>query len=346
MRTEDRHRTDHDQHGWDDPAANGIPSDNDSLTGVLRDLTAIGFGASYRPAREPVEGRAAVVCGACGRSTAAEDLHLDVERRLEGASEPDEMVLVVAATCPACGSGGVIVLGYGPEASPEDSDIVLALLHPPTASAPAAGPGGDEDDDGDGGSVADPGGDSDPDANEGFEPPSDRAGEASGPVGLGRIGAALDASAGLDRIADPIRRTIDANLPDSARSALQGRWLGHPLHPVLTDVVIGFWTSAWILDLVGGEATEDVADAFVAAGVAAAVPTVWAGWADWIELPRDKRRTGLVHAASNATATALYGASLVARRRGRRGLGVGLGHAAATAATVGGFLGGHLVFGD
>jgi hypothetical protein len=148
-----------------DLAARGVPSDNDSLTGVLRDLASDGFGASYRPARERVEGRAAVVCGACGRSTPAADLEVVAERRMEGASEPDEMLLAVAAPCPACGAGGVIVLGYGPNASVEDSDIVVALHE---AESVATG-----DDDEEGGSTADPGGDSDPDANEGFEPPSD-----------------------------------------------------------------------------------------------------------------------------------------------------------------------------
>ncbi len=153
-----------------DLADHGMPSDNDSLTGVLRDLAASGFAGSYRPAGEPVEGQPAVVCGACGRAAPAGDLAVVEQRRLEGASDPDDLVLAVAATCPACGAGGVIVLGYGPEASPEDADIVAAL-HAPTASLGVAG--GDDDEDDGAAPTADPGGDSDPDANEGFEPKSD-----------------------------------------------------------------------------------------------------------------------------------------------------------------------------
>ena len=144
----------------------GVPSDNDSLTAVLYDLAGAGFAASYRPAREPVEGQPSVVCGACGRSSPARDLTVLQERRLEGASDPDDLVLAVAATCPACGTGGVMVLGYGPEASPEDSDIV-ASLHDAVRAQEAGGDDPDEE------PVADPGGDSDPDANEGFEPPAD-----------------------------------------------------------------------------------------------------------------------------------------------------------------------------
>src|ERR671936_876851 len=32
------------------------------------------------------------------------------------------------------------------------------------------------------------------------------------------------------------------------RDFLHGTWLGHPLHPVLTDVPIGAWTTAVLLD--------------------------------------------------------------------------------------------------
>lgn len=175
MRTDERHAL-QDVTSSGVRTADGAPDDHDSLTEVLRNLKAIGFAASYRPANEPVEDRAAVVCGACSRASAAADLHVDVERRLEGASEPDEMVLVVAATCPACGTGGVIVLGYGPEASAGDADLVAALA-PPVA---ATGGGDDEP-------VADPGGDSDPDANEGFEAPD----HDDDPKGSGRVGGFL-----------------------------------------------------------------------------------------------------------------------------------------------------------
>src|SRR5439155_22637987 len=35
------------------------------------------------------------------------------------------------------------------------------------------------------------------------------------------------------------------------KDILSGTWLGHPLHPVLTDVPIGAWSSAFVLDLLG-----------------------------------------------------------------------------------------------
>ena len=63
-------------------------------------------------------------------------------------------------------------------------------------------------------------------------------------------------------------------------------WLGHPLHPLLTDLPIGFWTSAFVLDLVGGPGSRDASRQLVAWGVVSAVPTAAAGLADWPGLDR------------------------------------------------------------
>ncbi len=94
-----------------------------TVTGVLTDLAADGFDVSFIPGAEPGHLR----CRACGSETAAERFEVRRERRLEGASDPDDMVLVVGARCPVCRRLGVVVLGYGAEASPEDADLVLAL---------------------------------------------------------------------------------------------------------------------------------------------------------------------------------------------------------------------------
>ena len=134
-------------------------------------------------------------------------------------------------------------------------------------------------------------------------------------------------------------------LPPDVKSFLEGKWLGHPLHPMLTDLPIGFWTTSWLLDLVGGKRSARTSTAMVGLGVVTAVPTIAAGAVDWTYLPEEKKQTGLVHMLCNLTATFLYTWSFFARLRGRRGKGVALGMLAATAATVGGYLGGHLVFG-
>lgn len=297
-----------------DLAESGSPSDNESLTDVLRSLGDAGFSSSFLP-----RAGGTLQCGSCGTAGRAGDLEVAAERRLEGASDPDDLILVVAASCGSCGAGGVAVLGYGPGASEVDADIVVALDESTATVVDTDQPG------------------------------DDHAGEseaADRPRGLERIVSAIDAVEGLDRLADPLQRSIDQLLPQRARDVLQGRWLGHPLHPVLTDLPIGCWTSAWLLDLFGGERAEPSADALIALGVATAVPTIWTGWSEWIKLPRPRRRSGLVHAASNGAATALYAGSLIARSRGDRRLGRRLGHGAAAAATFGGLLGGHLAFGS
>lgn len=159
------------------------------------------------------------------------------------------------------------------------------------------------------------------------------------------LGERLEANAWLDAIGDPLGRVAGTVLPrGTVKDALHGVWLGHPLHPLMTDLPIGFWTSAWVLDLVGGKSSAKAAEKLVGLGVASALPTAAAGLADWSELNRPERRSGAVHAVANLAATALYAASYLARRRGRRGRGVALGMAGAAAATVGGFLGGHLAF--
>jgi len=159
------------------------------------------------------------------------------------------------------------------------------------------------------------------------------------------LGERLEAVDAIDRVAGPVHQRVSAVLPSGpVKDALHGVWLGHPLHPVLTDLPIGFWTSAVVLDLVGGRGARPAADALVGIGVAAALPTAATGLADWSDLDEPVRRAGIVHAAANVGATALYGLSFLARRRGQRARGVALGLAGAAAATAGAFLGGHLVY--
>ena len=138
-----------------------------------------------------------------------------------------------------------------------------------------------------------------------------------------------------------VARTIDKS-PKLA-SLLRGEWLGHPLHPVLTDLPIGFWTSAWVLDLLPGN--RAAARSLIGLGVLSAVPTAMAGAADWVQMDRDKDNIAVPHAISNSTATALYALSWWQRRRGHHWRGVIVAQLAATAATVGGYLGGELAFG-
>lgn len=129
---------------------------------------------------------------------------------------------------------------------------------------------------------------------------------------------------------------------------LHGVWLGHPLHPLLTDIPIGAWTVAAAFDVLDMAAGDDRlaagADASVALGLAGAVGAALTGITDWHKTDGEARRTGMVHAMLNSGATSLYGLSLAARQGGNRPLGRGLAFAGYALMTAGAYLGGHLVF--
>ena len=112
--------------------------------------------------------------------------------------------------------------------------------------------------------------------------------------------------------------------PPEVNEALSGTWLGHPVHPLLIMLPMGTWTSAVLLDWLGGDDAETAADVLLGAGLAAAVPTVATGYADWADTEPASdtvRRLGIVHAACNGTAAVLFAASLAARAAGARGRG-------------------------
>jgi nitrite reductase/ring-hydroxylating ferredoxin subunit/uncharacterized membrane protein len=127
-----------------------------------------------------------------------------------------------------------------------------------------------------------------------------------------------------------------------------GRWLGHPLHPALSDLPIGFWAGSALLDLTGGDPAPegglDPAGLFTAAGIVAAVATAATGVVDWTVSDDQDRRVGLFHGVLNTAALGLQGLSLTARLAGHRGTARGLGAAGLAVTGAAAYLGGHLVF--
>jgi hypothetical protein len=154
----------------------------------------------------------------------------------------------------------------------------------------------------------------------------------------------LEQAAVLDRSVQAVDPTIQAVFGTGTRSSvLRGRWLGHSVHPMLTDVVLGTWTSATLLDLVGGRDSSASAQRLIGVGLLAAAPTFWTGWAEWSTAGGSEKRVGLVHAITNGVALSAYTASWIARRRGRHGAGAGLALTGAAVSSVGAYLGGHLI---
>ncbi|MFW6184193.1 MAG: Rieske 2Fe-2S domain-containing protein [Chloroflexota bacterium] len=129
---------------------------------------------------------------------------------------------------------------------------------------------------------------------------------------------------------------------------LHGIWLGHPLHPLLTDVTIGAWTLGSLADLLSltgaSEHMEKSADVLTAVGTASAIPTAVSGLTDFSTIPRPATRAGAAHGLLNTVALIFYTLSLVARKRQSRGSARFFSFVGLLAATASAYLGGHLVY--
>jgi nitrite reductase/ring-hydroxylating ferredoxin subunit/uncharacterized membrane protein len=161
---------------------------------------------------------------------------------------------------------------------------------------------------------------------------------------LDKMLVSLEEAKALDKVAIPGTDAASKLIPKGpVKDALTGKWLGHPLHPLLTDVAIGFWTAGGVLDLLG-ERHEKSAEVMTGLGVLSALPTALAGLADWVDTIGEERRVGLVHALGNTAALTAFSTSYFSRRNGDTTGGkvlaaVGLGLLGAS-----GYLGGHLAY--
>ncbi len=98
------------------------PTDPSTLAELLASFEVEGYRAQVaaRPGGY-------VLCTACHQETDAGEMQVDGLERTEGASDPDDMLAVVAVVCPVCDSQGTLVLGYGPEASADDAEVLARL---------------------------------------------------------------------------------------------------------------------------------------------------------------------------------------------------------------------------
>jgi len=177
-------------------------------------------------------------------------------------------------------------------------------------------------------------------------------------------GLAESAARGIERqewmapVEDALQRAVAAafkaggNAGRAVKNFLHGTWLGHPLHPALTDVPLGAWTTALVFDTLDAgsrgwpwqTAARRRADDAILVGIVGAVGAALAGLTDWQHTNGTARRTGLAHAALNTVALGLYTGSLVVRRRGSRGAGRSLAVAGFGMVMASAWLGGRLVY--
>ncbi len=150
----------------------------------------------------------------------------------------------------------------------------------------------------------------------------------------------------LDSVIKDVSGLVERVLPTGvARDALHGVWLGHPLHPLLTDLPIGAWTSATIVDFVGGRRGARAAQLLVGFGCLSAIPTALAGAADW---SRSDRRRPTGRARPRGVELGRAGALRVVVERAPQGSARAAASSSVSAAPrprrCGGYLGGHLVY--
>jgi len=159
-------------------------------------------------------------------------------------------------------------------------------------------------------------------------------------------------SPALERIAEPLSKAVrgayESAGPAGARlkDAAHGVWLGHPLHPVFTDLPIGAWTTALALDCAAGRdrGMQRAATFAMGVGLTGALGAAVTGLTDWSETQGESRRTGLLHGLLNITATSLFAAAFAMRRRDSHQGGraaVWTGYAIALGAA---YFGGNLVY--
>ncbi len=160
----------------------------------------------------------------------------------------------------------------------------------------------------------------------------------------------------LDKAADTVQPAVTAAFKAGGRAgiriknALHGTWLGHPLHPVLTDIPLGAWTAAAVLDVMDAASPDGGygpgADAAVAVGLVGAVGAAASGLTDWTATSGRARKVGIAHGVLNGTATLLYLSSFVLRKGRSRGVARGLAFLGYAISGASAYLGGHLVAGE
>jgi hypothetical protein len=113
-------RTEQPENG--EPPIDRSGSESTTVAALLADYAEAGFASSFC-----VLPGARLECLSCRQTSPAAMVTMASLRRMEGESDPDDMVAIVAVTCPVCGERGTLVLGFGPSADPDDADVLRDL---------------------------------------------------------------------------------------------------------------------------------------------------------------------------------------------------------------------------
>jgi nitrite reductase/ring-hydroxylating ferredoxin subunit/uncharacterized membrane protein len=170
-----------------------------------------------------------------------------------------------------------------------------------------------------------------------------------------RLDQNLIHSGAVKAYADLLKKPMDAlfaqGLLRPLKTFLNGAWLEHPLHPVLTAVVIGAWTVAVLLDLlalIGHVPNLGPASGIaIGFGVLAALATIVTGLMDWMDLDPPELAVGVIHGTVNIIATVVFAISFFVRASDNWQIAGGVTALSLIGYVIvmfGGFMGGSLVF--
>jgi nitrite reductase/ring-hydroxylating ferredoxin subunit/uncharacterized membrane protein len=129
----------------------------------------------------------------------------------------------------------------------------------------------------------------------------------------------------------------------TVRSFLNGTWLGHPLHAVMTDVPIGALTVVIVLDVLGQSTGADIA---LVLGILAMLASAVIGFADYSVTDGQARIRATVHSTLMIVALVLYLVSLALRAGSPvdRTVPIALSIVAYLVLSAGGFVGGDVAY--
>jgi hypothetical protein len=99
-----------------------VAHDAQTLAQTLHELEQDGYTGEFR-----VLELGRLQCLTCRNEVAGDEVSMTSLCRLEGASDPADMLAVAALRCPRCGAAGAVVLNYGPDATLEESTLLLGL---------------------------------------------------------------------------------------------------------------------------------------------------------------------------------------------------------------------------
>jgi nitrite reductase/ring-hydroxylating ferredoxin subunit/uncharacterized membrane protein len=165
----------------------------------------------------------------------------------------------------------------------------------------------------------------------------------------------IDRQRWLEPVADFLQKVVAGSYKllgrpgHDLKTLVHGTWLGHPLHPVLTDIPIGAWTLAVLFDIIylfrGTHGWVSAADVTIFVGLLGALGSAITGYTDWSDTVDRERRVGIAHGLLNTAAIVVYLVSLIIRvSGGSRGLAIVLALIGYAIIITAAFLGGELVF--